>query len=87
MGARRRGKLQDPPAALNRFIKNNIKEVDKKKTFYNEKTENRQRVQLNRIHHCHCNYGRTGCRMCPHVYQIYPQGRRCQRLSQSEALL
>ncbi len=41
MGARRSGKLQDPPAALNRFIKNNIKEVDKKKTLYNEKTKNR----------------------------------------------
>lgn len=23
----------------------------------------------------------------PHVYQIYPQGRRCQRLGQSEAIL
>lgn len=48
MGVRRSGKLQDPPAALNRFMKNNnIKEGDKKETFYNEKAENRQRLQLN----------------------------------------
>lgn len=41
MGVRRSGKLQDPPAALNRFMENNIKEGDKKETFYNEKAENR----------------------------------------------
>ena len=87
MGVRRSGKLQDPPAALIRFMENKIKEGDKKETFYNEKAENRQRLQLNRTHHCYCNHGRTGCRMCPHVYQIYPQGRRCQRLGQSEAIL
>ena len=41
MGVQKIGKLQDPPAALNRFMKNNIKEGDKKETFYNEKAENR----------------------------------------------
>ena len=92
MGVRRSGKLQDPPAALNRFTNEvlnsyNNKEGDKKETFYNEKAENRQRLQLSRTHYCYCNHGRTGCRMCPHVYQIYPQGRRCQRLGQSEAIL
>ena len=92
MGVRRSGKLQDPPAALNRFTNEvlnsyNNKEGDKKETFYNEKAENRQRLQLNRTHHCYCNHGRTGGRMCPHVYHIDPQGRRCQRLGQSEAIL
>lgn len=42
MGVRRSGKLQDPPAALNRFTNEvlnsyNNKEGDKKETFYNEK--------------------------------------------------
>lgn len=47
MGVRKSGKLQDPPAALNRFTNgilnsyNNIKERDKKETLYNEKTKNR----------------------------------------------
>ena len=45
MGVRRSGKLQDPPAALNRFTNEvlnsyNNKEGDKKETFYNEKAEN-----------------------------------------------
>ena len=44
MGVRRSGKLQDPPAALNRFTNEvlnsyNNKEGDKKETFYNEKTD------------------------------------------------
>ena len=41
MGVRKSGKLQDPPAALIRFMENKIKEDDKKETFYNEKAENR----------------------------------------------
>ena len=68
------GKNQNTLSEINYdYVKNNnIKEGDKKETFYNEKAENRQRLQLNRTHHCYCNHGRTGCRMCPHVYQIYP---------------
>lgn len=80
MGVRRSGKLQDPPAALNRFTNEvlnsyNNKEGDKKETFYNEKAENRQRLQLNRTHHCYCNHGRTGCRMCPmYIKYIHKAG-------------
>ena len=41
MGVQKICNLKDPPEALNRFMKNNIKEGDKKETFYNEKAENR----------------------------------------------